>query len=142
MLAAAIPFVESYGASGIGVIVGVHPILACGAAIAGNVISMLVAVNLSHMTRKGLTKGGADAGTSRKRARLKKLFDHYGVAVVSLIGQTVLPSQITSAAMVGLGLPSVASSSGRSYPLLSGESSSPSPQPVCSNCSKQKSAQQ
>ena len=103
MLAAAIPFVESYGASGIGVIVGVYPILACAAAIVGNVISMLIAVNLSHITRKGLTKNNGESRSVRKRARLKKLFDRYGVAVVSLIGQTVLPSQITSVAMVGFG---------------------------------------
>ncbi|WP_221891902.1 hypothetical protein [Corynebacterium anserum] len=103
MLSAAIPFVESYGASGIGVIVGVHPVLACAAAIIGNVISMLIAVNLSHLTRTGLTKNTTESRTAHKRARLKKLFDRFGVAVVSLIGQTVLPSQITSAAMVGFG---------------------------------------
>lgn len=37
------------------------------------------------------------------RARLKSMFDRFGVPGVSLLGQLVLPSQITSATMVGFG---------------------------------------
>ena len=35
--------------------------------------------------------------------KLRRAFDRYGVAGVSLLGQTILPSQITSAAMVSFG---------------------------------------
>src|SRR5699024_3664177 len=38
-----------------------------------------------------------------KRQRLKRMFDKFGVPGVSLRGQTLLPSQITSSAMVGFG---------------------------------------
>src|SRR5699024_6932595 len=38
-----------------------------------------------------------------KRQRLKRMFDKFGVPGVSLLGQTLLPSQITSSAMVGFG---------------------------------------
>ena len=34
---------------------------------------------------------------------MRRSFDRYGVAGVSLLGQTILPSQITSAAMVSFG---------------------------------------
>ena len=34
---------------------------------------------------------------------LKRMFDKFGVPGVSLLGQTFLPSQITSSAMVGFG---------------------------------------
>jgi hypothetical protein len=40
---------------------------------------------------------------SPRRRRLRAQFDRYGVPGVSLLGQTILPSQITSAAMVGFG---------------------------------------
>ena len=82
--ASAIPFVESYFGSVIGVLAGVPPVVAILAAIVGNV--------------------GVDAKPlSPRRERLKRSFDRWGVPGVSLLGQTVLPSQITSAAMVGFG---------------------------------------
>ncbi|MGI9822160.1 hypothetical protein [Agromyces sp. Marseille-Q5079] len=53
---------------------------------------------------------GADAAADRsdreespRREKLRRAFDKYGVAGVSIIGQTMLPSQITSAAMVSFG---------------------------------------
>ncbi|AOZ73407.1 hypothetical protein BK816_01195 [Boudabousia tangfeifanii] len=100
MLIAAIPFVESYGATAIGIAVGVHPLLVIPAAILGNVFSMLVFVFLGKTAHNRLSN---DRELSGRKARFKNLFDKYGVAVVSLIGQTVLPSQITSGLMVSFG---------------------------------------
>ncbi|MBE1875558.1 hypothetical protein [Myceligenerans pegani] len=45
-------------------------------------------------------RGGEE---SPRRERLRRAFDKYGVAGVSLVGQWILPSQISSAAMVGFG---------------------------------------
>jgi hypothetical protein len=111
MLAAAIPFVESYFGSVIGVLAGIDPVVAIVAAIVGNVVSMVVVVMSAHgvRTRVGAARasragveGDPDEESPRRR-RLRAQFDRYGVPGVSLLGQTILPSQITSAAMVGFG---------------------------------------
>ena len=103
MLIAAIPFVESYFGSAIGVIVGVPPVIAIAAAIVGNALSMLIFVLSTHRVRSGVVAKKGAKELSPRRARLKANFDRYGVAGVSLLGQVILPSQITSATMVSLG---------------------------------------
>lgn len=109
MLVAAIPFVESYFGSVIGVLAGLDPVVAIVAAIVGNIVSMLVVVLGTHGVRSRVgaaraARTGTDAADeSPRRRRLRTQFDRYGVPGVSLLGQTILPSQITSAAMVGFG---------------------------------------
>lgn len=101
ILISALPFVESYFGSVIGIVAGVHPVVAIPAAILGNVLSMLALVYGAHKIRaRAPAKKPAD---SPKKARLRKAFDRWGVPGVSLLGQTVLPSQITSMAMVSFG---------------------------------------
>lgn len=102
-LAGAIPFVESYGASIIGILAGIHPAVSIIAAIVGNVISMLVFVFAAHGVRAKVRSGRPEKPETPRRAKLRARFDRYGVAGVSIIGQTILPSQITSAAMVSFG---------------------------------------
>ncbi|PKI91219.1 hypothetical protein CW368_08160 [Actinomycetales bacterium SN12] len=107
MLAAAIPFIESYFGTLIGAIAGVPLPIAVLAAVVGNVISMLVFVFLADAARrKVLARRGADAeaaAPSPRRQKVKRMFDRFGVPGVSLLGQTVLPSQITSGMMVSFG---------------------------------------
>ena len=156
MLISAIPFVESYFGSVVGVLIGLPTPVAIGVAVIGNVISMLIFVMTAHGVRgkvvsgkaargkvahgtaarsepvavgaaagTGGTGAGADVGAaparparpaepaefaepaepaeSPRREKLRRMFDKYGVAGVSIIGQTFLPSQITSAAMVSFG---------------------------------------
>ncbi|MEV7649193.1 hypothetical protein [Arthrobacter sp. NPDC089319] len=103
VLAAAIPFVESYFGSVIGVLAGINPLIAVVAAIVGNVVSMLVFVLSAHNMRAKVVSSKEAREPSPRREKLRKQFDKYGVAGVSLLGQTILPSQITSAAMVSFG---------------------------------------
>lgn len=113
MLVSAIPFVESYFGSVVGVLAGLDPVVAIVAAIVGNVVSMVVVVLGAHGVRSRVgaaraarASAGSDADAaeeSPRRRRLRTQFDRYGVPGVSLLGQTILPSQITSAAMVGFG---------------------------------------
>ncbi|MGW6171964.1 hypothetical protein ACWF5H_00585 [Arthrobacter sp. NPDC055138] len=103
VFAAAIPFVESYFGSVIGVLAGINPVIAVAAAIVGNVVSMLVFVLSAHNMRAKVVSGKESRVPSPRREKLRKQFDKYGVAGVSLLGQTILPSQITSAAMVSFG---------------------------------------
>lgn len=102
MIAAAIPFVESYFGSVIGVIAGINPAVAILAAVVGNIISMLIVVLSAHGVRSKIVNGRA-ADASPRRQKLRERFDRYGVPGVSLLGQTLLPSQFTSAAMVSFG---------------------------------------
>lgn len=102
LLVSAIPFVESYFGSVIGVAIGLHPVVAILMAVIGNVISMLAFVYGTGASRDRATKN-KEPDESPKRQRLKRMFDKFGVPGVSLLGQTFLPSQITSSAMVGFG---------------------------------------
>ncbi|GAB4083548.1 hypothetical protein GCM10028784_01780 [Myceligenerans cantabricum] len=99
----AIPFVESYGGSVIGVLVGVPPAAAIVAAVVGNVISMVLVVLLGHAARDRVLQNRDEPEVSPRRQKLRRAFDRFGVPGVSLLGQTILPSQITSGAMVSFG---------------------------------------
>lgn len=97
----AIPFVESYFGSVIGVLAGLRPDVAIVAAVVGNVVSMVGFVYGAKKVRE--RKVDPNKQVSARQVRLKRAFDRWGVLGVSLLGQTILPSQITSAAMVGFG---------------------------------------
>jgi len=108
MLAAAVPFIESYFGTLIGVIVGVPLPITLLAAVIGNVVSMLAFVFAASTARQKVLarRNGADADpaeVSPRRQRVKRMFDRFGVPGVSLLGQLVLPSQITSGMMVSFG---------------------------------------
>lgn len=103
ILLGAIPFVESYLGSVIGILAGLSPFVAIPAAIIGNIVSMLAFVLAAHGVRGRVTRGREEPVLSPRRQRLKERFDRYGVAGVSLLGQLVLPSQITAAAIVSFG---------------------------------------
>lgn len=105
LLIAAIPFVESYFGAVVGVVIGLNPVLAIGVAVVGNVLAMLVFVLSAHGVRSKVSAGKTAKELSPRRAKLRRTFDKYGVAGVSLAGQAILPSQITSAAMVSFGAP-------------------------------------
>lgn len=101
-LVSAIPFVESYFGSIIGVLLGLHPAIAITVAVLGNIVSMAIVVIAAGAVRQRATRDSTKE-LSPRRAKLKQRFDRFGVAGVSLLGQTLLPSQITSAAMVSFG---------------------------------------
>ncbi len=101
----AIPFVESYLGSIVGVLAGVSPFIAIPAAIIGNIISMLIFVLSAHRVRERVTRDREEPVLTPRRQKLKARFDRWGVPGVSLLGQLLLPSQITSAAIVSFGAP-------------------------------------
>lgn len=101
--AGAIPFVESYFGSAIGILAGINPAVAVAAAVFGNIVTMLAMVLAAHAVRGKVAR--EPKNLSPRRQRLRRAFDRYGVAGVSLVGQAILPSQVTSAAMVSFGAP-------------------------------------
>lgn len=100
ILLGAIPYVESYTAAVIGVVAGVALPIAILASIVGNVVSMLAFVTFGTRLHR---PQDVSKPLFKRREKFKAAFDKYGIAGVSLLGQTLLPSQITSMAMVGLG---------------------------------------
>ena len=109
-LVATIPFVESYAGTLIGVAIGLHPVAAVSAAIAGNATAVVLIVVVSSRIRRRVrsaprtsaprTSAPRTESSSPGRKRLGRLFQRFGIPGVSLIGH---PTQISSAAMVGFG---------------------------------------
>lgn len=101
MAAGAVPFIESYGAGPLAIVAGVSPWIAIPAAIIGNIISMVLVVLLAGRVR-GMS-GADETPLTPRREKFRRRFNTWGVPGVSLLGQTMLPSQITSGLMVGFG---------------------------------------
>ncbi|KAB1641680.1 hypothetical protein [Gulosibacter chungangensis] len=102
-LISAIPFVESYFGSAVGVLAGLPAPLAVSAAVVGNLTTMLLMVFGASAVRQRATANRAPVEPSRRQERIRRMLDRWGVPVVSLAGQTVLPSQIVAGTMVSLG---------------------------------------
>lgn len=102
MLVGAIPFVESELSSVIGIVAGIAPPIAISAAVVGNVIAVWLLVTITHAIRRRAVRSPS-APASGRRQKVRRAFDKYGVAGVSLLGPFILPSQITSVAMISFG---------------------------------------
>lgn len=97
---AAIPFIESYTGTLVGIAIGLHPVAAASAAIVGNAAAVIVVVILTSRIRRS-ARGAADpTAPSSGRARVRRMFERFGIPGVALLGH---PTQISSAAMVGFG---------------------------------------
>ncbi|GAA4188610.1 hypothetical protein GCM10022252_24170 [Streptosporangium oxazolinicum] len=113
MLAGAIPFIEGEGASPIGLLGGIHPLVAGVAAASGNFLCVLVVVLLSSRTRTAaMTRLARRSRTpaepkpeSRGRRRFRRFLVRFGVPGASLLGPLAVPTQITSAMLVASGTP-------------------------------------
>jgi len=124
-LAGAIPFIEGEGAASIGIIGGIHPVIAAIAAIVGNFVCVAVLVLASSGARSAivnrarageptLATGGTatDAAvqtvkTDRKaarRAKFQRAFERYGVPGVSLLGPLLLPTHFTATMLAASGV--------------------------------------
>ncbi|MGC4904065.1 hypothetical protein ACLQ2Y_32645, partial [Micromonospora echinospora] len=129
MLAGAIPFVDGEGAAIIGIAGGLHPIVAGVAAAAGNFLCVLLVVAVTSRARTTIVdrrrspvgvSGGAGARSSalgayqetaatkpesKGRRRFNRWLVRFGVPGASILGPLAIPTQITSAILVGGGTP-------------------------------------
>ncbi|WP_029149379.1 hypothetical protein [Microbacterium indicum] len=111
-LAAAIPYIEGEGAVAIGIIGGIHPIVAAVAAIAGNLICVVAVVLVTTGAREAVVArrrasavGDAPAQeSSPRREKLQRALVRYGVPGVSLLGPIIVPTQLTAAFLAGSGV--------------------------------------
>lgn len=103
ILISAIPFVESYFGAAIAVLAGIDLPVAIIAATIGNTVSMIIFVVAAHKIRQRIIARNDAPEPSPRREKLRAAFNKWGVPGVSLLGQTILPSQITGSAMVSFG---------------------------------------
>ncbi len=104
LLAGAIPFIESYLGSFLGVIIGVPPILAVVAAVAGNIISTFLVIATAGSIRDAATrKHTGNKELNPRQQKVGKYLNRFGVPGVCLLGPLVVASQITAPALVALG---------------------------------------
>ena len=113
VLAAAVPFIEGEGASIIGIIGGIHPVIAGIAAAAGNFLSVLAVVLLGSRVRvaAGARRSGGGGlpdeaqQESKGRRRFRTWLVRFGVPGASILGPLAIPTQFTSAILVASGTP-------------------------------------
>lgn len=129
-LAGAVPFIEGEGAAAIGILGGIHPIVAAVAGITGNFLCVLVLVMLAARARAAvvnrrrarvlvaadgteITDADADGiridadDSARKAARKQKFtraLERYGVPGVSLLGPLLLPTMFTATMLIAVGV--------------------------------------
>jgi hypothetical protein len=103
--AGAVPFIEGEGAAVIGIVGGIHPIVAALSAATGNFVCVALVVLLGAGVRTAVTAGrGPAPEPSPRRQKFQRAFTRYGVPGVSLLGPLLLPTQFTAAMLAGAGV--------------------------------------
>ncbi|MCQ1953893.1 small multidrug efflux protein [Arthrobacter sp. zg-Y238] len=134
MLAGAVPFIEAEGASVIGILGGLHPVVAGIAAAVGNFLSVVLVVLFTSRARTAVTdrntarvaaarraervpaslgyQGSAEfeetvpaKPVSKGRQRFMKWLVRFGVPGASILGPLAIPTQFTSAILIASGTP-------------------------------------
>lgn len=113
MLASMIPFIEGEGAGPIGVVGGIHPVVAGIAAAIGNFLAVLGVVTLSSRAREATIARRLSSGKtapepkpeSKGRQRFRRWLVRFGVPGASLLGPLAIPTHFTSAMLVASGTP-------------------------------------
>lgn len=117
VLGGGIPFIESYLGSFLGILLGVPAGIAIPAAIVGNMIVTLGLVLMTSSARSAVVRARAGSGSSsrpgfetsarpsesRRKQRVRRQLERFGVPGVSLLGPILLASQITAPLMVAAG---------------------------------------
>ncbi len=106
-LAGAVPFIEGEGAAAIGIIGGIHPVVAALAGALGNLLCVSVVVLATSRVRTAVTtrRGASSTTPSARREKFEKAYHRYGTPGVSLLGPLLLPTQFTAAALTSTGVP-------------------------------------
>lgn len=106
VLAGAIPFIESYLGSFLGVLVGVQPMIAVPAAVLGNLLCTFVLIATTSRVRAAAIRSRSPESAAQptgRRQKVAKYLDRFGVPGVALLGPIVVASQITAPTLIALG---------------------------------------
>ena len=125
-LAGAIPYIEGEGATGFGIIAGIHPIVAAVAGATGNILSVVGVVFLGSLIRQRVAArraaqpvlvGAGGVGEpahqtdtkptapSKGREKLGRWMVRFGVPGASILAPLALPTMLTAAFFVASGVP-------------------------------------
>ncbi|SDH82559.1 small multidrug efflux protein [Agrococcus jejuensis] len=126
-LAGAVPFVEGEGSAAIGVVAGLHPVVAGVAGVIGNLVAVTIVVLLGSRIREAAVArrrrtaavrerelvgaGGVAVAPepakpeSKGRRRVKQWLTRFGVPGASLLAPIALPTHFTAATLVASGVP-------------------------------------
>ncbi|GAA3670400.1 small multidrug efflux protein [Microbacterium marinilacus] len=103
-LAGAVPFIEGEGAAAIGIIGGIHPVLAAVSAAVGNFVCVALVVLLGAGVRSAIAARREQRAPSPRREKFQRAFARYGVPGVSLLGPLLLPTHFTAVMLAGAGV--------------------------------------
>jgi hypothetical protein len=103
-LAGAVPFIEGEGAASIGIIGGIHPVVAGLAGAIGNFLCVALLVLLGTGVRSAITGRSEAKRTTPRREKFQRAFTRYGVPGVSLLGPLLLPTHFTAVMLAGAGV--------------------------------------
>ncbi|PPG56662.1 small multidrug efflux protein [Rathayibacter sp. AY2B7] len=102
--AGAVPFIEGEGAASIGIIGGIHPVVAGLAGAIGNFVCVAMLVLLGTGVRSAITGRSEAKRTTPRREKFQRAFTRYGVPGVSLLGPLLLPTHFTAVMLAGAGV--------------------------------------
>lgn len=106
MLLGAIPFIEIYLGSFIGLLLGINPFLVLPAVVIGNILCTFLFIYLAGRARDAATRnrqGEPEEEPSKRRLKVEKFLNSFGVPGVMLAGIFTGPSQIFAPILVGIG---------------------------------------
>ena len=107
--AGAVPFVEGEGGAVVGVVGGLHPVVAGLAAAVGNLLCVTVVVLLGARARAAVvgrsTRVAVAKPPSKGRQKFDRWFVKFGVPGASLLGPLAIPTHFTAATLVASGVP-------------------------------------
>ncbi|PPI18675.1 small multidrug efflux protein [Rathayibacter sp. AY1D2] len=100
----AVPFIEGEGGASIGIIGGIHPVVAGLAGAIGNFVCVALLVLLGTGVRSAITGRSEAKRTTPRREKFQRAFTRYGVPGVSLLGPLLLPTHFTAVMLAGAGV--------------------------------------
>ncbi|MCQ9367405.1 hypothetical protein NQ036_03970 [Brevibacterium sp. 91QC2O2] len=104
----AVPYVGSHFAALLGTLAGVSNPVTLASAFGGNAAALLATAAVADRARRHMRRIGRTLPIRRRKSKLerrvRRAIDRYGVAGFALLGQVVIPSQLSTAAMIALGV--------------------------------------
>jgi hypothetical protein len=98
-----VPYLESHVGAFVGTVTGVPVVLAALAAIAGNLVALLVAIRAGGAVARRIAERRTSTSGRRTQKVLAKV-DRFGVPVASLLGPFVLATALSTFVMISAGL--------------------------------------
>lgn len=111
--AGAIPFIEGELAAVVGIVGGLHPIVAGIAGAAGNFLAVFLVVLITSRARGAIVnRAGRDEREAAKalkpeskgRAKFQRWLVRFGVPGASILGPLAIPTHFTAATLVAAGI--------------------------------------